>query len=54
MPSSHPHEDWAETFAHYLHMLDTLETAYAFGLRIRPRAGQDKSYAKEERTFSSA
>lgn len=39
--SSHPHEDWAETFAHYLHMLDTLETAYAFGLRIRPRAGQD-------------
>jgi hypothetical protein len=39
--SSHPHEDWAETFAHYLHMVDTLETAYAFGLRIRPRAGQD-------------
>jgi hypothetical protein len=22
-------------------MVDTLETAYAFGLRIRPRAGQD-------------
>ncbi len=39
--SAHPHEDWAETFAHYLHMVDTLETAYAFGLRIRPRAGQD-------------
>ena len=39
--SSHPHEDWAETFAHYLHMVDTLETAYAFGLRITPRAGQD-------------
>jgi hypothetical protein len=39
--SSHPHEDWAETFAHYLHMVDTLETAYAFGLRIKPRAGQD-------------
>jgi len=39
--SAHPHEDWAETFAHYLHMIDTLETAYAFGLRIRPRAGQD-------------
>lgn len=39
--SSHPHEDWAETFAHYLHMVDTLETAYAFGLRIRPRAGKD-------------
>ncbi len=39
--SSHPHEDWAETFAHYLHMVDTLETAYAFGLRIKPRAGHD-------------
>jgi hypothetical protein len=43
--SSHPHEDWAETFAHYLHMIDTLETAYAFGLRIRPRAGQDNNLA---------
>jgi hypothetical protein len=43
--SSHPHEDWAETFAHYLHMTDTLETAYAFGLRTRPRAGQDGNLA---------
>jgi hypothetical protein len=41
--SAHPHEDWAETFAHYLHMVDTLETAYAFGIRIRPRAGQDNN-----------
>jgi hypothetical protein len=39
--SAHPHEDFAETFAHYLHMVDTLETAYGFGLKIRPRAGQD-------------
>lgn len=30
--SSHPWEDWAETFAHYLHMVDTLETAQCFGL----------------------
>jgi hypothetical protein len=43
--SAHPHEDWAETFAHYLHMIDTLDTAYAFGLRIRPRAGQDNNLA---------
>ncbi|MBD0257887.1 MAG: putative zinc-binding peptidase [Cytophagales bacterium] len=34
--SMHPWEDWAETWAHYLHILDTLETAYAFGLRVRP------------------
>lgn len=28
---AHPWEDWAETFAHYLHMVDTLETAETFG-----------------------
>jgi hypothetical protein len=28
----HPAEDWAETFAHYLHIRDTLDTAAAFGL----------------------
>ncbi|MDH3678328.1 MAG: putative zinc-binding peptidase [Acidimicrobiia bacterium] len=28
----HPWEDWAETFAHYLHIRDGLETAAAFGL----------------------
>jgi len=27
----HPYEDWAETWAHYLHMVDTLETAASFG-----------------------
>lgn len=27
----HPSEDWAETFAHYLHIRDTLDTAAAFG-----------------------
>jgi hypothetical protein len=30
----HPWEDWAETFAHYLHIRDTLQTAAAFGMRI--------------------
>jgi hypothetical protein len=28
----HPWEDWAETWAHYLHMLDSLGTALGFGL----------------------
>lgn len=32
----HPWEDWAETFAHYLHMVDTLETAQSYGLAVRP------------------
>lgn len=30
--SSHPWEDWAETWAHILHMADTLATAMSFGL----------------------
>ncbi|MCG5433645.1 putative zinc-binding metallopeptidase [Mycobacterium sp. MYCO198283] len=28
----HAAEDWAETFAHYLHIRDTLDTAAAFGM----------------------
>jgi len=28
----HPWEDWAESWAHYLHVLDSLETALGFGL----------------------
>jgi hypothetical protein len=35
--STHPWEDFAETWAHYFHMVDTLETAGAFGLRVRPK-----------------
>jgi hypothetical protein len=38
--SSHPWEDFAETFAHYLHIVDTLETAYAFGLTVRPHVSR--------------
>lgn len=30
--SSHPWEDWAESWAHYLHIEDTLVTALSFGL----------------------
>jgi hypothetical protein len=33
----HPWEDWAETFAHYLHIRDTLQTAAAHGIRIERR-----------------
>lgn len=33
----HPWEDWAETWSHFLHMVDTLETADSFGLVTLPR-----------------
>jgi hypothetical protein len=36
--TAHPWEDFAETWAHYLHIVDTLETSYAFNLRVSPRA----------------
>jgi len=32
--SMHPWEDWAETWAHYLHMVDTLETANNYEISI--------------------
>ncbi len=35
--TAHPWEDFAETFAHYLHIVDTLETANAFEIRVRPK-----------------
>ncbi len=34
--TSHPWEDFAETWAHYLHIMDTLETANAFGMGVHP------------------
>jgi hypothetical protein len=32
--SVHPWEDWAECWAHYMHMLDTVDSAQSFGLTI--------------------
>jgi hypothetical protein len=38
--TSHPWEDFAETWAHYLHLVDTTEMASAFGVRLRPRVDE--------------
>jgi hypothetical protein len=35
--SSHPWEDWAETWAHYLHIRDMIETASGFGISLAPK-----------------
>ncbi len=32
--SAHPWEDWAECWAHYLHMRDAIDTALSFGLSV--------------------
>ncbi|NWD67660.1 putative zinc-binding peptidase [Pseudomonas gingeri] len=31
----HPWEDWAETWAHYLHMMDAVDTALGFGMSAK-------------------
>lgn len=40
--TSHPWEDWAETWAHYLHVMDTMETAYFFGITTEPKSKSDE------------
>ena len=32
---AHPWEDWAETWAHYLHMVEAVDTAEAEGMEPR-------------------
>jgi hypothetical protein len=53
--SAHPWEDWAECWAHYLHMVDSLDTAMGFGLtganievEVKPFLLQDL-YAPDDR-----
>ena len=44
----HPAEDWAETFAHYLHIHDTLQTAAAHRVRVLgPQAVVERRPAPE-------
>lgn len=41
--TSHPWEDWAETWTHYLHMVDLLETAAGYNTRITlPGEGEEE------------
>lgn len=45
--TAHPWEDFAESWAHYIHVVDALETARAFGIAIRPRAAQSEVLSTE-------
>ena len=38
--TAHPWEDWAETWAHYIHIVDTLESAAELGLALDPTTGR--------------
>jgi len=46
--SMHPWEDWAESFAHYLHIVDTLETARYHGLSLVPWLARDSAFGGAE------
>jgi len=39
----HPWESWAETWAHYMHITDTLETAYSYGITIHPQVAPEEA-----------
>jgi hypothetical protein len=56
--TAHPWEDWAETWAHYLHISDTLEVASNFGLiskrlklDLHPTPGGGSQFAPKPKTF---
>lgn len=50
--TAHPWEDWAETFAHYFHITDTLETAGSFGLSLKPTHPQAATMRAEPKKVS--
>jgi hypothetical protein len=45
--STHPWEDWAETWAHYLHMIDSLGTALGFGLDAEDIEGNIEPFDRD-------
>jgi hypothetical protein len=51
--TAHPWEDWAETWAHYLHMTDALETAAAVGVSLRPRRDDEPSLKLTDHALTS-
>jgi hypothetical protein len=48
----HPWEDWAESWAHFMHMTDTLETASAVGLSLRPKRQDEPAMATPSNPLS--
>ncbi|MDB5805987.1 MAG: hypothetical protein JWN73_3309 [Betaproteobacteria bacterium] len=46
--AAHPYEDWAETWAHYLHMCDTVDTALSFAINADAVDMQAVPYEKAD------
>ncbi|MCZ2498041.1 hypothetical protein GN316_14850 [Xylophilus sp. Kf1] len=52
--TSHPWEDWAETWAHYLHMVDLLETAAAYHTTVEIPGSTPSNGDRVSNPFDSA
>ena len=50
--TTHPWEDFAETWAHYLHIVDTLDMASEFGMEVRSARGPDRRPVRTHRLRS--
>ncbi|MBY0613811.1 MAG: putative zinc-binding peptidase [Beijerinckiaceae bacterium] len=48
--TSHPWEDFAETWAHYIHMVDALETARSYGINVRS-TGRSATFLDQSADF---
>ncbi len=46
--SVHPLEDWAETWAHYLHSIDSLSTALAYGLEAEDIEAEIEPFTRDD------
>jgi hypothetical protein len=51
--SAHPWEDFAETWAHYIHIVDTLDTASDSAIALRGRAIMSPLPLSAERSFTA-
>ena len=46
--STHPWEDWAETWAHYLHVVDSLDTALGYGIDAGDLEAEVDPFSRED------
>jgi hypothetical protein len=43
----HPWEDWAETWAHYMHVIDSVGTAFGYGMDLKRDEGRVARFGHE-------
>ena len=51
--TAHPWEDWAETWAHYLHMVDLMETASSYSTRVVVPGSEDEAPEEVSNPFDA-